>query len=360
MKKLLLLLLLVSCSSKTPLEQKAVPVKVVTVEPKTIPADFKYVGVGESSHIVQLRARVEGYLEEIDYVEGSLVQKGELMFVLDERPFIADVEKAKGHLEEREALWWNADQTMKRMVPLYGLNAVSQRDYDQAIADELSARAAWESAEAELYKAEVNLSYARIEAPVTALSSRATYRTGALIATNENLLTTLYVVDPIWINFNVSDLDYLKGQKEIKQHYLQWPENGEFDVEAILADGTVLPAEGKINFVNPAVQQDTGTLLVRSVFPNPKHRLFPGQFVKVVVKGAIYPDAIIVPQTAVMQGQAGMFVFVVKEGKAVVQPVDPGDWYENSWIIHEGLKAGDVVVVEGVNKLQNGTAVDSS
>jgi len=355
--RLLILLLLSACSPKTPPPPKAVPVKVVTVERLAIPADFQYVGVAESSHIVQIRARVEGYLEEIDYVEGSLVNKDDLLFVLDERPLIADVERANAYLEQRTALWWNAEQTKKRMVPLYEQNAVSQRDYDQAIANELAARADWESAQAELYKAEVNLSYARIRAPVTALSSRALLRPGALIVANENLLTTLYVVDPIWVNFNISDLDYLKGQKEVKDHFLEWPADKKFTVEAILADGTVLPAGGTIDFLNPAIQQDTGTLFVRSVFPNPDHRLFPGQFVQVIVKGALYPDAIAVPQTAVVQGQNGMFVFVVQDGKAVVRPIEAGDWYKDSWIIHKGLEAGDVVVIEGVNKLRNGTPV---
>lgn len=332
-------------------------VVAVHIEPHTIPADFEYVGVAKSSHIVQLRARVEGYLESIDYVEGSLVQEGDLMFVLDQRPFIASVGVAKGMLEQQEALLWNAGQTVKRMVPLYKENAVSEKDYDRAIADELAAQARVESAQAELYKAELDLSYASIRAPVTALSSEAKYREGALISMEENLLTTLYVIEPIWVNFNVSDLEFLKGQKLIREGHLKWPDDLNFNVEAILGDGTVVPADGKIDFLNPAVQQSTGTFLVRAVFANKKHLMFPGQFVKVVVKGAVYPNALRVPQSAVQQGQTGTFVYVIREGKAMKQPVVPGDWYHNDWIMLEGLEPGDIVVAEGVNKVQNGTPV---
>lgn len=357
MKKILILLLLFSCSKPSEKREEAVAVKAICVEPKSVPANFEFVGVAESSHIVQLRARVEGYLESINYIEGSLVHEGDLMFVLDQRPFIAALESARGTLEKERALLWNAQQTLKRMIPLYHENAVSERDYDNAIAEELTALARVESAKAELYKAEVNLSYASIKAPVTGLSSDAKFREGALIAPNENLLTTIYVVDPIWVNFNISDLDYLKGQKEAQQGYIKWPEDDNFSVEAILADGTIVPASGKIDFLNPAVQQSTGTFLVRSVFENKKGLLFPGQFVKVIVKGAIYPNALLVPQTAVLQGQGGMFVYVIREGKAMKQPVEPGEWYSDDWIIHQGLEPGDIVVTEGVNKIQNGTPV---
>jgi len=216
MAQLLLFLLLVfsSChKEKQPESPPPVEVTAVRVVLQTLPADFEFIGVGESSHIVQLRARVEGYLESINYKEGGMVRAGDLMFVLDQRPFIAALESAQGVLAREKAVLWNAQQTKGRMVPLYEKNAVSQRDLDRALADELAAEAEVETAEADVYKAEINLGFTSISAPVSGLASQAKYREGALIAPgagDENLLTTLYVVDPIWVNFNVSDNDLLK------------------------------------------------------------------------------------------------------------------------------------------------------
>ena len=151
----------------------AVPVSAIKIIPQTIPADFQYIGVAESSHIVELRARVEGYLEKIAYQEGALVQTGDLMFVIDQRPFLASLEMAKGELARQQAILWNAQQSKNRMVPLYEKNAVSQRDLDNAIADEMAAAANVLSAQANVTQAELNLSFTEVQSPVTGMASRA-------------------------------------------------------------------------------------------------------------------------------------------------------------------------------------------
>jgi membrane fusion protein, multidrug efflux system len=352
-------LFFVSCSKKSPPAAPPVPVTAMQVIAQTIPADFQYIGVAESSHIVELRARVEGYLEQIAYKEGALVKTNELMFVLDQRPFIDSVAMAQGEVDRQRALLWNAQQTKARMIPLYEQNAVSQKDYDQAIAAELAAEADLDVADAHLQKAELNLSFASIHAPVTGMASQAKFREGALIAPGpDSLLTMMYVIDPIWVNFCVSEGDILKARSEVSHQLLVYPPNMNFKIEIMLADSTILPAEGVIDFTDPAMQQSTGTMLVRSVVPNPNGWLRPGQFVRVVVKGAIRPNAILVPQTAVQQGQNGIFVYVINPaGKAEVRPITPGDWYQDSWIIESGLNPGDIVVTMGVNRVQNGTAV---
>ena len=357
---LICLLGLASCHKKAaPAAVPTVGVSAVRVQAQTIPAVFEYIGVGESSHIVQLRARVEGYLESINYKEGGLVEEGELMFVLDQRPFMAVVESAKGALDRQQALLWNAQQTKNRMVPLYEQNAVSQKDLDNAIAEELAAEANVQSAAADLYHAELNLGFASLSAPVTGWASQAKYREGALIAPGEeNLLTTIYVVDPIWVNFNVSDNDLLQAHMDVQKGRLVWPKGMNFQIEAILSDGIVLPSEGYIDFTNPAIQQSTGTMLLRAILPNPDRLLHPGQFVRVKVKGAVRPNAIVVPQTAVVQGQNGTFVYVIENGKAQARPVVLGDWYYDYWIVYEGLKTGDLVIAEGVNKIQNNSPVN--
>lgn len=355
---LIVILFFSSCSKQKEERQLIFPVKAMRVEPNDIDANYSFVGVAESSHIVELRARVEGYLEQISYNEGDLIKKGELMFTLDQRPFIAAVNMAKGELEKQKANLWNATQTKNRMVPLYEQNAVSQRDFDNAIAGELEAKANVETAQANLEKAEINLSYTSIQAPVTGMASRAIYREGALISPGPNsLLTNIFVIDPIWVNFSVSEGDILKAREEMQKKQLVMPKDNQFKIEVIMADGSVVPAFGKIDFLDPALQQSTGTMLVRSIMKNPNGWLKPGQFVRVVVKGATRPNAIVVPQTAVQQGQKGIFVFVIKGDTVEMRPVETGEWYENYWIIHKGLKEGDVVVVDGVNRLQNNSKV---
>lgn len=355
---LFLLLFSVSCHKAEKKAARAVSVTAVRAEAQTLPADFEFVGVGESSHIVQIRARVEGYLQSINYKEGSLVKEGDPLFVIDQRPFIAAVESAMGLLDRQKALLWNAQQTKNRMVPLYAQNAVSQKDLDNAIAEEMAAEANVQTAQADLYKAQINLGFTSISAPVTALSSQAKYREGALIAPgagDENLLTTLYVVDPIWVNFSISDNDLLQMRQDVAAKRVKLPDHSAFRIEAVLSDGVVLPAEGVIDFANPAIQQSTGTMLFRAVLPNPKIQIYPGQFVKVIVKGAVRPNAIVVPQTSVVQGAHGSFVYVVADGKAEERPVELGVWYKDYWIIDSGLKPGDIVVAKGVNKIKKGT-----
>ncbi|MCF7806165.1 MAG: efflux RND transporter periplasmic adaptor subunit [Simkaniaceae bacterium] len=348
-----------ACHKKQQPQKFEVPISAMKVVAQTIPADFEFVGVAKSSHIVELRARVEGYLEQISYEEGGLVQANDLMFVVDPRPFIAAVEEAKGQLAYQEALLWNTQQSKNRMIPLYEQNAVSQKDLDDAIASEKEAEASVLSAQANLLKANLNLSFASIRAPVTAMASQAKFREGALIAPGpDSLLTTLYVIDPIWVNFAVSEGDILKAREEMLKKRLKYPEGMNFKIEIMMADNSILPAEGKIDFTDPALQQSTGTMLVRSILPNPKGWLKPGQFVRVIVKGATRPNAIIVPQSAVQQGQKGVFVYVIdKNNQAQIRPVSAGDWYKNYWIINEGLQNGDIVVGQGVNKVQNGTPV---
>lgn len=350
---------LFSCSKKQKYEEVAIPVTAMQVIEQTIPANFQFVGVAESSHIVELRARVEGYLESINYAEGEIVRQNQLMFVLDQRPFIAEVEKAEGEVIRQKAKLWDARQSKNRMVPLYKENAVSQRDYDNAISDEYAAEGNLITAEGNLYKAELNLGFASIKAPVSGMASRAIYREGALIAPGpHSLLTNIFVLDPIWVNFSVSEGDILKARKEKAANQLVFPKDNNFKIEVILSDDSIFPAEGKINFLDPALQQNTGTMLVRSIVPNPNYWLRPGQFVKVVVKGAYRPNAVIVPQTAVQQGQRGIFVYVInKEGRTELRGVELGDWYENYWIITSGLKKGDMIVAEGPNRVQNNSLV---
>lgn len=351
---------LYSCHQE-PESQKLPPVNVtaVTIQKKTIPATFEYVGVAQSSHLVEIRARVEGFLDTIAYKEGSLVHENELLFQIDPKPFEALLAQAKGLEDQQEALLWEAKQATDRLKPLYEQRAASKRDLDNAIGQELSTQASVDAAKAQVLQAEINLGYTAMHSPITGLAGQAKYREGALVGPGSNsFLTTVSAIDPIWVNFNVSEGDILKYQQETAQGRLQFPEDLNFEVEVILADGSSFPNKGKINFADPSFQQATGSMLIRAVLSNPENTLRPGQFVRAKLIGAVRPNAITVPQTAVMQGEKGQFVYIIDEGDQVaMRPVTAGAWYKNDWIIDTGLDVGDKVIVEGVNKLMPGDIV---
>lgn len=356
-------LILCSCHSKdkkTPPLPPPVDVNDYTVEPNNIPAVFDFIGFAESIHPVEIRARVEGYLDKIAYEDGQMVQEGSLLFQLDPRQYEAQVAQARAEVAKQEAILENAKLTVNRLTPLYEKKAASKKDLDNATASQLSAAASLLSAKANLLNAEINLSYTTILSPITGLSDKAKLREGALINPASNsLLTTISVIDPIWVYFTISDNDILKATKQSNERSIILPEEKDYDVEIILSDGSVFPYKGKVNFSAPTYDQSTGTLLARAVFPNPKADLRPGQFVRVKVFGANRPNALIVPRRALMQKSSGMFVYLIsKDNKVISQDVTTGDWYEDYQVITNGLKAGDRIVVDGINKVRPGMTVN--
>lgn len=330
----------------------AVPVTFITIEPKTIPAVFQYVGVINSSHQVEIRARVTGYIEEIAYVEGSFVNKHDLLFQLDPRPFQATLAQMKALVASQEAVLWQNKRAVARYKPLYEKKAASQRDLDNAIAAEMSADAQLLSAQAQVESAQINLDYTTIRSPVSGLTGQAKYRVGALISPEQDLMTTVSVVDPIWVEFSIAEQDVLKSQEDRAKGRLIFPENNEFQVELVLADQSIFPEKGLVNFSSPTYSEKTGTLMIRATLPNPHSILLPGQFVRVNVLGATRPNAVVVPQQAVVQSKGGTLVFIVNDqNHAEMHPVEAGPWDGKNWIINSGLKKGDRVIVDGVNKL---------
>lgn len=356
---LALTVILSGCKEEQKTAPQAVPVTVVKMEAETIPQIFEYVGFTKSSHPVDIYARVQGYLDRIGYMEGEMVERGDLLFQLDPRPFIAAVDRAKGALSKEEAILWNARVTRERLEPLYKQHAASRRDLDNAIASQLAAEASVQSAKASVIEAELNLSYTTILSPISGLSGRAKYREGTLITPGQNAeLTTISVLDPIWVDFNVPSNEMLKHRDDIRKGYLLLPKDMDFTMEIVLADGSTFPHTGKANFASPTLDERTGTMLVRAAFPNPQDSLKPGEFARIRALGATRPNSLFVPQSAVLESKSGMIVYVVNENnQAEMVPVVPGDWYEKVWVIQSGLKAGDRVIVDGINKVQPGTPV---
>lgn len=336
------------------------PVSIVEVKPENTPATFEFTGKTASSRQVEINARVEGYLEKIAYVEGSLVKDGQLLFQLDPKPFQASLDSAKANLAQQEALLTRARQTLARVKPLAKQNAVSQQDLDNSIASELATAAQVQAAKANVEQAQLNLGYTTIRSPLNGLSSSANYREGALIRAggSGSQLTTIVQIDPMWVNFGVGENEVLKIRAQQEAGQLSRPGLSKVQVDLILADGATYPQKGQITFVDPVVNAQTGTFNIRAVVPNPDNQLSPGQFVRVQLKGVVRPDAIMVPQIAVMQGPSGKFVFVVgPDNTAQPKPVQVGDWYGDQWIINSGLEAGDRVVVDGAVRLQPGAPV---
>ena len=333
-------------------------VKVLKVESKDTPVSYEFVGSTVSSQQVEVRARVDGFLNERLYIEGSIVKLGQVMFQMDPKPFEAQLAAAKGALAEQEARLWTAQSNLKRVKPLAIANAVSKKDLDDATGRVNSAAAAVEMARADVETAQLNLGYTTINAPVTGASSYARIQNGAYINQQSGPLTYVAQLDPIWVDFSISEDEMLSIREQSKAGLLVLPENNAYDVEIVLADGTIFPNTGKIFFADANYSAQTGTFLLRATFDNPQTTLRPGQFVQVHVKGAIRPKAILVPQAAVLQGAGGFFVWIVdKDGKAQTRPVEVGDWRGDSWFINKGLAAGDRVITEGIIRLATGLPV---
>jgi membrane fusion protein (multidrug efflux system) len=354
----LLTMLLAACGKPEAPTPPPPEVTILTVEPRDTPVTYEFVGSTASSQQVEVRARVDGFLNERLYVEGSIVKLGQIMFQMDPKPFEAQLAAAKGALAEQQARLWTAQANLKRVKPLAKANAVSKKDLDDSTGNVNAAAAAVEMARADVETAQLNLGYTTINAPVTGVSSYARIQNGAYINQQSGPLTYVAQLDPIWVDFSISEDEMLRFREQRKSGLLNFPEDHAFKVEIVLADGTVFPHAGRIFFRDANYSAQTGTFLLRATFENPDATLRPGQFVRVLVKGAIRPNAILVPQVAVLQGAGGFFVWIVdKDGKAQTRPVTVGDWQGDNWFVFKGLSAGDRVVTDGIIRLAAGTPV---
>jgi membrane fusion protein (multidrug efflux system) len=343
-------LALAACKKPPPEAAKPpVDVTVVTVAAQSTPVDFEFTAQTQSSREVEIRARVDGFLEKRMYTEGALVPAGQVMFIMDKRPFEAALQTAKGSLAQQQARLLVTQQNLARVKPLAAMNALSKKDLDDAIGNEKSAEAAVIAAKGEVQTAELNLSYTTIRSPLKGLSSFARVQEGSYVTpTQSGLLTYVYQLDPMWVNFSISENELLNYREQIQKGLLKFPPENKFDVTVIQADGSVYPQTGRIDFTNPAFSTETGTFLVRAVFANPQGTLRPGQFVKARVAGAIRPNAILLPQRAVLQGAKSHFVWVLdQQSKPHQRVIEVGEWHGDDWFITSGLKAGERVVVDG-------------
>jgi membrane fusion protein (multidrug efflux system) len=327
-------------------------VSVMTVEAKTLPAVYEYTGQTLGSREVEVRARVTGILQKRNFTEGGPVKQGQSLFSIDPAPFIAVAARAEADVAGAAARLDQARKNAARMKPLFAENAVSQKEFDDATSAEAVADADLKAARARLTEANLNLLYTKVEAPISGVAGRAQRSEGSLVSGPDVLLTSVTQVDPIWVSFGISDNDQQRINAEREAGRLVAPKDGNFEVTLKLADGTVYTQQGKLNFSDVRVSSATGTSETRAEIPNPKGVLRPGQFVRVTLKGATRPNAITVPQRAVLEGPQGKFVYVLSaDSKAEPRPVQVGDWTSEDWLINSGLKPGDKVIVDGTARI---------
>jgi len=337
---------------------KAAEVTAVTVAAQDLPVSYEFVAQTQSSRQVNIQARVSGFLERRVYTEGSMVREGQVLFLMDAKPFQAQVDAQQAALAKQQAGLEVARADLERTKPLAEQEALSQKDLDDATGQYLAAAAAVEEAKARLETAQLNLSYCTISSPVTGITGAALQQDGSYISPLNSLLTTVAALSPMWVNFSVSENEMATFREQIAKGRLRGPPHDEFAVEVILVDGSLFPHSGRITFAAPAYSAETGTFLVRASLDNPEGILRPNAYVRVRLKGAVRPDAIVIPQRAVQQGSQGQFVWVVdKEGKARPRPVEVGPWHEDDWFINEGLQPGDQVIVDGALALHAGLPV---
>ena len=359
-----LALLAAGCSreaAEAEAQRPAPQVRVQTVQPRDIPFTLSFVAQTESSRQVNIVARVSGFLDQIAYQEGELVRAGQLMFQLDPKPFQAQLEAARGALQSQQARLATAQANLARVKPLAEQNALSQSDLDRAQGEHDAAKAAVYSAQASLTQAELNLGYATIRSPLNGVAGRALQRQGAYVNSMSESANLTYVaaVDPIWVTFSISQNQAARWADERKRGTVVAPKNQAYEVDLVLPDGTPFPQRGRISFADPSFSADTGSFQVRAVLPNPNLELRPGMFVTAFLRGAVRPNAIVVPQLAVQQGSNGHFVYVVNAaGAAELRPVIVGDYFgEKDIVVASGLHGGDQVVIEGVLKVVPGQPV---
>jgi len=318
-------------------------VSVVTIVPETVTARYEYLGQAAASLSVEVRSQVTGVIVERPYAEGTDVAKGTLLFRIDPTTYEAAYRSAEARLA-------NAERNLARFKSLLGSRAVAQKDADDA-------QTAFDQAQAAVDQAKKNYDDTFVRAEITGRAGRALLQLGARVTGPGDLLTTVERVDPIDVNFSPSDQDVLRWRRDVKDGRLIMSQ-GPLAVEVTLADGAVYPWTGALNFADLALQPATGTLELRAELANPQHLLLPGQFVRVRLLGLRHPGAIVVPQRAVQQGLGGAFVYVLDAGdKVATRDIRATAWDGASWLIAQGLTAGDRVVVDGLQQVAPGSPV---
>lgn len=350
-------------SNKMAMKQQAptgpLPVSTTTLQSGNFPATIEARGQTEALNTVQIYARVNGYLSKLHYNEGSFVQKGSPLFSIDPSDLKNALNAAQATYELSKAAYAKASADLNRIKPLAEANAASRSDLDSVIAAEASTKAQLASAKASLDQAKLNLSYTTITAPISGFVDKRKIDMGTYITPGANgHLTTMYQIDPIYVNFTMSENDRIANQEAIASGKLIIPADNKYSVVLTLADGSTLEREGNIDFISPAIDPTTGNITYRAKLKNSDNKLLPGQFVKVTVKGMQYQNASYIPQKALLSGPQGRFVYVISpDSKATPKVVKTGNWIDKNIIIYSGLETSDQIISDNLPKIMPGMEV---
>ena len=348
------MLLLSGCKKQQTGEAPPPTVEVVDVIQKDVPVYSEWTASTDGLVNATIRAQVQGYLIRQNYKEGDFIKKGQVLFEIDPRPFEAVLEQAKGQLAQQQALWETAKADLRRIKPLAEQNALSKKNLDDATGAEQALHAAVIAAQAAVDKAQLDLGFTRITSPIDGIAGIAKAQIGNLVGPGYiEELTTVSTVDPIKVYIPLSEQEYLKYVQIGRGHIVKMP------LELILADGSIHPHRGAFAFADRQVDIRTGTIRVTALFANPGNVLRPGQFARVRARIKIKKGALLVPQRAITELQGSYQVAVVSpDNKIDIRPVKAAERMDNLWVIDEGLKLGEKVIAEGVQKVQQGMKVN--
>jgi membrane fusion protein, multidrug efflux system len=344
---LIVLSMAVGCKKESPTAPPPPTVEVVSVNQKDVPIYKEWVGALDGYVNAVIRAQVAGYLIKQNYREGELVKKGQVLFEIDPRTFQASLDQAKGQLAQQKARHDTAKANLARIRPLAEKNAVSQKDLDDAVGAELSTRSSVEAAQAAVEEAQLNLGFTKITSPVDGIAGIAKAQLGNLVGPSmQTELTSVSTVDPIKAYINVSEQEYLKVNASN-------PNPEKIPLELILADGSVYPHKGHFALADRQIDPTTGTLKVGSLFANPGNKLRPGGYGLVRAVMSVKKGALLIPQRSVTDMQGKYLVAVVgADNKIAIRPVKVAERIGSDWIIEDGLKPGEKIVVEGTQKVK--------
>jgi len=346
--------------SKSPMPMPTPEVGVITMSTQTLPVTTELPGRVDAVRIAEVRARATGILLKRLFNEGSEVKEGDVLFQIDPAPLQASYDSAKANLDKAKAAFVQTQAKANRYKELVAINAVSKQDYVDTYAAAMQANADEESAKASLETAALNLGYTKVTAPISGKIGEAKVTEGALVSqTDATQLAVIQQLDPIYLDFTQSSTDVLRLRHLFDQGQMQKVAPDEAKVTLLLEDGTNYPSSGRLLFSDITVDPTTGMITLRAQFPNPDHILLPGMFARVQLEQAVDPDAISVPQRAVaLNGNGSATVMIVNSGSTVeARVIKLGQAIGDKWIVTDGLKEGDVVIIEGLQKIKPGMTV---
>lgn len=351
-----------ACGGPEPPTMPPMEVAVIDVQPRDIPIYFDMIGQTRGSVDIPIRARVDGVLEEIHFLEGRPVEKGQLLYVIDPAPYQSKVVEAQGRLAEAQTQLAKATSDLERIRPLAEIDAVSQQDLDGAVAQYEAARASKQSAQAQVEQAEIQLGYTRIRSPIDGLIGITEAKVGEYVGRDPNPVVLNFVsqIDPIRVRFSINEREYLKFRRQfaesIREKDVDKPDRP--TLQLILADGSIHDHPGGIVTSDAAIDPTTGTLTLEADFPNPDRIVLAGQFARVRGVAEERTGALVVPQRAVMEIQ-GLYQLAVvgDDGMVEIRQVEMGPRVDDEWIVNSGLQTGERVALEGLQRLRPGAKV---